>query len=370
MLKKTIIFNMYFLKIREAVTMNKLPLTVEVETLEIYKNLATANYVLGELNGLLNLLPNPNIILNAFSLREAKDSSEIENIVTTYDELFNALGQNDGLNYNEKEVLKYKRAITFGHNELLNKGFINTNSLINIQKQIEDSSSGIRKMPGTVIMNPKLKKVVYTPLQTEEEILYYLKNLEDYINMDTQVDPLIDLAIVHFQFESIHPFYDANGRTGRILNILFLVLKEKLSYPILYLSKYINETKEEYYKLLRMSNEDIHNIQDFIIYMIKGIEITAEETIVFINAVVKNMEETNSFIKDLNRNYYNPNLVDFLYSNFYITIDLYKDKYEVTRQTASTHLNRMVEDGILFKETRGKNIVYTNVALKKLMLEW
>ncbi len=350
--------------------MQKLPLTINLETIEIYKKISSANYSLGELNGLLNLLPNPNIILNAISLREAKDSSEIENIVTTYDKLFNSLGSNYKNNYDEKEVMQYKKAITVGFSELNEKKFMNTNSIINIQEVIEGSKTGIRKVPGTKIINPKSHEVVYVPPQSESDIRDYLQNLKQYMNHDTGNAALIDLAIIHSQFESIHPFYDANGRTGRIINILFLVLKDKLKYPVLYLSKYINDNKEEYYKILRLCNNDIIHIHDFVLYMLDAVEKTSKDTINFINMIVSDMSETERKVKNLNRNYYSFDLVDFLYSNFYITIELYSTKYDVSRQTASSHLTMMEEDGLLMKENRGRSIVYMNKQLIELMKNW
>ena len=227
-----------------------LPPQDNFRTVRILEQLARTNRALAELKGYARTIPNQHILINAITINEAKDSSEIENIVTTHDEIYKAMTQSNYKNESAKEVVDYRSAIWRGYNLVKEKEIITTNILVEIQSIIEHNNAGIRKIPGTVLKNSKTGEVVYTPPETEKEVREYLKNLEEYINTDDMIDPLIKLAIIHYQFESIHPFHDGNGRTGRILNVLYLVLQQKLSLPILYLSKYINSTKEEYYKCL------------------------------------------------------------------------------------------------------------------------
>ena len=212
--------------------MHKLPFDLNLDDIDILKALSNANNKIGELNGLVKALPNQNIILNAVILGEAKESSEIENIVTTYDRIF-------------KEIT-YRQAILHGFKLLNDNGFISTNMLVEIYRIIEPSVGDIRKIPGTVILNTKTNEILHAPPQNESKIRECLSNLEKYINYPEleNADPLIKMGLIHFQFESIHPFHDGNGRVGRILNILYLVLEHKINIPILYLSKYINAHKK------------------------------------------------------------------------------------------------------------------------------
>ena len=209
--------------------MNKLPFYVDLNKIDVLKELNTANHHIGELKGILKLLPNPGIVLSLINLSESKDSSAIENIITTYDEIFKVIVSKASTGGKPKEVINYKLAIDHGLMIMRQKGFMSTNMLVEIQNVIEPNKGGIRKLPGTVIINDRTNEVVHTPPQNETEIRDLMHNLELFINQNEDYDPLIQMALIHFQFESIHPFYDGNGRTGRILNILYLVLKEKMS---------------------------------------------------------------------------------------------------------------------------------------------
>ena len=224
--------------------LKKLPLDVNIETSKILKQLSDTSRALAELKGVAKAMPNQNVLINAIMINEAKSSSKIENIVTTHDEIYRAMVKQQDASYAAKEVVDYRTAVWRGYELIKEKGMINTNIIIDVQKKLEHNEAGIRSVPGTVIKNTLTDEVVYTPPQEKEEILEYMKNLEDYINSEEDgVDPLIKLAMIHYQFESIHPFYDGNGRTGRILNILYLVLKGLIDAPILYLSKYIIKNK-------------------------------------------------------------------------------------------------------------------------------
>lgn len=208
--------------------MYNLPYEVNLNSIEILKQLSVANNNIGELKGILNLLPNPKLILSLILIRESKDSSAIENIITTYDQIFKEIVSKNPSGGKPKEVVNYKLAIEHGLQLIRRNHFIGTNTLVEIQEIIEQNKGGIRKLPGTVIINDATKEIVHTPLQNEKLIREYMYNLEQYINLESEYDPLINMALIHFQFESIHPFYDGNGRTGRILNILYLVLKNKI----------------------------------------------------------------------------------------------------------------------------------------------
>lgn len=350
--------------------MYKLPLDIELYTIETLKKLSDVNFKIGELKGILNQLPNPEILLNAITLGEAKDSSEIENIITTYDELYKEMANPSSSFGAAKEVLRYHRAIMTGYNYIKENGFISIRLIKDIQNEIEINKSGIRKLPGTVIKNTRTGEIIYTPPQSETEILDYLSNLEQYINLNNEYDPLINMGVIHYQFEAIHPFYDGNGRTGRVINILYLVMKSKISYPVLYLSRYIIRNKEQYYKLLQESEHDIYKIIEFVQYMLQGIKETAEFTIDFINEIVKNMDATTKKMKEVLPKLYSNDLVEYLYSNFYTKNELFKDEFGITRQTASIRLKELEKSGFLYSEQIGKETIYINVALMELMNKW
>lgn len=247
------------------------------------------------------------------------------------------------------------------------KGFISTNMLVKIQSMIEPNKVGIRKTLGTNLVNSVTREIIYTPPQTEGEIRDLLKNLEDYINdFDDDIDPLIKMALIHYQFESIHPFYDGNGRTGRILNVLYLVLNNLLDSPILYLSNYINKNKSDYYRLFTEFREN-NNYEDWIIYILKGIEETSKNTIELIKRIQEEMESyKNEFMMKLPK-IYSDELLDVLFFEVYTRINYIEDRCEVTRQTASAYLNQLVEAGLLECEKVGRESIYKNIRLINLL---
>ena len=350
--------------------MFKLPLSIDLNDVETLKLLSNANNKVGELKGIINQLPNPQILLNAITLGEAKDSSEIENIVTTYDEIYKEMISESSISANAKEVLRYRKAISLGFEELKRTGFISIRSLINIQNCIESDKGGIRKLPGTVIKNTRTGEILHTPPQSEAEILDYLSNLEKYINQDNEYDPLINMGVIHYQFETIHPFYDGNGRTGRILNVLFLVMMNKLSYPVLYLSRYIIQNKDEYYTLLRECNNNEENIRIFVRYMLKGIEATSDFTIRFIDEIIQNMEQTTMLMKERLPKIYSKELVEYLYYEFYTKNEYLRNEFNISRSTANKYLKLLEEQGFVISEKVGKEVIYKNVALFNLMEKW
>lgn len=275
-----------------------LPPEVDLETKRVLKQLSRSHRALAELKGFADTIPNKNILINAVTINEAKDSSEIENIVTTHDELFKAMSAENYLNPTAKEVVNYRTALWHGYKLVKEHGFLTTNMMIEIQQLIESNRAGIRKLPGTVLKNESTGEVVYTPPSGEQEILSLLSNLEKYMNTDyDNVDPLIKLAVIHYQFESIHPFYDGNGRTGRIINVLYLVLKNLLDSPILYLSKFIIRNKSSYYRLLQEVTVK-GNWEEWILFILQGIEETAEETLMLVKEINQLIRRTADEMKE------------------------------------------------------------------------
>lgn len=338
----------------------------DLKTPRILESLNEASRSLAELKGFSNSIPNQYILINAITINEAKDSSEIENIVTTHDSIYKVLTESGFKDESAKEVVDYRSAIWRGYEIIKEKEFISTNILVELQGMIEHNKAGIRKNPGTKLINSKTGEVIYTPPQDEKEIRDLLKNLEDYINENDDVDPLIKMALIHYQFESIHPFYDGNGRTGRILNVLYLVLNNLLDSPILYLSNYINKNKDEYYRLFTEFREN-SNYEDWIIYILKGIEETSKNTIELIKLIQEEMEAyKQDFITKLPK-IYSEELLDSLFYEVYTRINYIEERCHVTRQTAATYLNSLVEAGLLEFEKIGRESIYKNTRLIHLL---
>lgn len=351
--------------------MHKLPFDYNYNDIDILKALNSANNKIGELNGIIGLLPNPNIILNAVILGEAKESSEIENIVTTFDAIFKEMTLKVN-NAASKEVMNYRQAILNGFSFIKDNGFISIRMLTAIHHIIEPNVGGIRKIPGTVIKNTKTGEILHTPPQNEEEIRDYLFNLEKYINYDEleDTDSIIKMAMIHYQFESIHPFHDGNGRTGRMLNVLYLVLKNKISLPILYLSKYINSTKDKYYKHLHNIELDDKYIKDYLLYMIKGVSEMSSFTIEFIKSFRKLMEDASELIKEKCPKIYSRELVEYLFYDFYTKNEYLRNSINISRNTASKYLNELEEAGVLISEMVGKEKIFKNAYLYSLIEKW
>lgn len=353
-------------------TIPKLPLDIDIETRTILKQLNLANKKLAELKGVALTIPNENILINTLSLQEAKDSSAVENIVTTDDELFK--GELDieqkahMVSAATKEVLLYAQALKSGFS-LVRKNHILTNSHIkNIQELLEENKARFRSVPGTTLKN-QLNEIVYTPPQDKIQIEEYMKNLELYINDDSlcDVDPLIKMAIIHHQFESIHPFYDGNGRTGRIINILYLVIKDLLDLPILYLSRYFIRNKAEYYTLLQKVR-DTEQWEEWILYVLKGVEQTATQTIQLIKGISLLMTQYKQEMRPLLGKVYNHELLNNLFNHPYTKIEFVVRDLNVTRITATGYLEKLVKAGLLNKIKIGKYNYYLNMPLIDLLM--
>jgi Fic family protein len=328
-----------------------LPTKKKFENVKILKQLANTNRALAELKGYADTMPNKNILINAIMINEAKDSSAIENIVTTHDELYQKMTSANYDNQAAKEVINYRAAIWRGYELIKERQFLSTNMIVEIQSVIEENNAGIRKLPGTVLMNDKTGEVVYTPPSGEAVLRGYLKNLEDYINDDSihPVDPLIKLSVIHYQFESIHPFYDGNGRTGRIINILYLVLCGLLDSPILYLSRYIINNKQDYYRLLQEIRET-GKWDGFVVFMLAGVEETSVSTMSTIRRINALFNETVSEIKRQLPKIYTKELAELLFFEFYTKTNYLAAGLNVTRKTAASYLSALEQAGILVSE--------------------
>ena len=344
-----------------------LPPNKELETTRVLKQLVRSNKVLAELKGYARTMPNQNILINAITINEAKDSSAIENIITTFDELYRAMTAGSNSDSSAKEVINYRTAIWKGYNLVREKGYINTNIIVEIQKEIELNNAGIRKLPGTVLKNAVTGEVVYTPPDVDE-ILEYMKNLDEYINEKDSIDSLIKLAIIHYQFESIHPFYDGNGRTGRIISILYLILNDLLDSPVLYLSKYIIRNKSQYYKMFT----DIRktgNFEEWILYFLIGIEEMAEETMLIIKRIHEEMSRMQEELKEKLPKIYSKELLETLFYEFYTKLPYVQESLGISQRTAITYLDKLEENNFLTSEKIGRERIYKNEKLFNLIKE-
>jgi Fic family protein len=350
---------------------NELPLLPPKENIEtntILKKAVSAGRALAELKGLGGTIPNQAMLLNTIALQEAQSSSEIENIITTTDALFKALtAKTTQIDAATKEVLRYREALSEGYSILKKRPFLTTNLFINIYQTIKENQAGIRNVPGTQIKNMATGEVIYTPPEGEAIIRNKLKNLEDYIHAEDAIDPLIKLAVIHYQFEAIHPFTDGNGRTGRILNILFLVLKDLLDFPVLYLSKYIIENKNGYYRVLRDVTEK-SKWETWILFMLEAIKGTAVHTREKVISIKELLEETLAFAKKrLPSRVYSKELIELLFHQPYTKGQFLVDAGIAERQTAAEYLKELEKIGVLKSHKMGKENLYLNVKLFKLL---
>jgi len=345
-----------------------LPPKLDIETKPVLKKSISANKALAELKGLGQTIPNQAILLNSMLLQEAKASSEIENIVTTNDALYQAFSANiKNIDPATKEVLRYREALWSGFNKLKSKQILSTNLFIEIMQTIKETKAGIRKTPGTTIANGNTGEVIYSPPEGESIIRDKLKNLEDFIHSDNNLDPLVKLALIHYQFEAIHPFTDGNGRTGRIINILFLILHNLLELPILYLSKYIIENKYDYYQLLREVTEK-KEWEPWVLFMLDAVEQTAVFTKEKIEEIKKLIDETLITAKNkLPTRVYSKDLIELLFHQPYTKVQFLVDAGVAERKTAAEYLKELKKIGVLKPYKVGKESLYLNVKLYQIL---
>nr|WP_321427648.1 Fic family protein [uncultured Campylobacter sp.] len=336
---------------------------------EIYKHLVSATRALGELNGLItSSLLNADILLNSLMLQEAKDSSAIENIITTQDELFLAQADEINLTPQTKEVLNYHRALSTGFDLVKKDKLLLNKHILKIQEELEANNAGFRSQPGTMLKNQTTGEIKLIPPQNNSDILRLMDNLQMYINDELDdIDPLIRVGIIHYQFETIHPFYDGNGRTGRIINVLYLVQKGFLKLPILYLSAYIIKNKKEYYELFgALRNDNKADWHQWTKWFLIGIEKTSRATTQIINDIKNSMLNFSEFLEQ-NTNFYSKDLVEALFWYPYTKIDFIQNRLKIHRDTASKYLKTCEKLGKLKSIKIGRNIYYINLELFNIL---
>jgi Fic family protein len=349
----------------------KLPPAGLEETRPILRKLVSAHRYLAELKGVTATIPNQTILINTLALQEAKDSSAIENIITTHDDLYKAELFSDAItDAATKEVSRYADALRHGFDLVQKHHILTLNHILEIQKRLEQNDAGIRRLSGTALVNQASGQVVYSPPQDHATILMLMANLVEYINSPEmhEVDPLVKMAVIHHQFESIHPFYDGNGRTGRIINILYLVQEGLLSLPILYLSRYIIANKAEYYRLLQ-EVRDTGQWEAWILYMLDAVEKTSQETIALVDGIKNMMMDYKHRIRAEHSRLYSQDLINNLFRHPYTKIDFLARDLNVTRLTAARYLDTLAESGFLVKEKIGRSNYYVNLPLFKLLTD-
>lgn len=345
-----------------------LPLDCDVESKTVLKTLPSAHAALAELKGISSTMPNQSMLINTLGLQEAKDSSAIENIITTHDDLYKSeLNLDSFTSLNAKEVQSYVAATKLGFDLIAKSGLITNRVILKIQEVLEGNRAGFRKLPGTVLKNSYSGEVIYTPPQNPEEIRNLMTKLEKFINdkESCDFDPLVKMAIIHYQFESIHPFYDGNGRTGRIINILYLIQEKLQDLPILYLSNYIIKNKTDYYRLLqevRVGN----NWEEWLLFMIKGVEQTSRETIDLIIQIRDLMLKYKRLLRD-NYKFYSQDLLNNLFTHPYTKIEFIQRDLNVSRITAANYLNQLAGDKLLTRKKLGTANYYINDPLFELL---
>lgn len=349
---------------------SNIPYPVEYETKTVLKKLAGAHRALAELKGIAQTIPSQDILINTLTLQEAKDSSEVENIVTTHDELFkDSLGFDKFVSPSIKEVHNYIAALKKGYNLVKQHKILTTNNIIEIQQVLEKNNAGLRKVSGTTLKNQQTGEVIYEPPQDYSTIRGLMSNLEIFMNEDTltDLDPIVKMAIIHFQFESIHPFYDGNGRTGRIINILYLVQNDLLEIPILYLSRYVIQNKGMYYALLQ-GIRDNGNWEAWILFVLTAVEETAYDTIRLVSLIKLKIQQMKITLRS-NYKFYSHELLNHLFKHPYTKIEFLQNELGVSRITASSYLNQLAEDKVLFKHKQGKTNYYINTKLMDALLK-
>lgn len=343
----------------------------DFETGALLRKTIDAGRHLAELKGLAASMPNPGILINTVALQEAKDSSAIENIVTTHDELFRVdASSKDLARPAAKEVRDYVRALRVGHELVKPNGLLTANHLIAIQAELEQNNAGFRKLPGTALKDGA-GRIVYLPPQNPDEVIALMRDLESFINDDARfdVDPLIKMAIVHHQFESIHPFYDGNGRTGRILNVLFLVQKNLLDIPVLYLSRHIVRTKPDYYRLLqavRDQRDDPVPWQEWVLYLLTAVDNTARQTLRTVTDITAALMNYKHRIRTQHK-FYSQDLTNNLFNHPYTRIEFVERDLKVSRLTATKYLDALAADGFVRKVKLGRSNYFINVALNEIL---
>lgn len=346
-----------------------LPLSLDLESKAVLKKTKEARAALAELKGVAISMPNENILINTLSLQEAKDSSAIENIVTTSDELYQSDARAQQFTSPAaKEVHNYAEALRAGFRQVKQTEILGNRLIKETQAQLEGNEAGFRSQSGTALKNEQTGEIVYTPPQELAQIERHMQNLERFLNEEelSDWDPLVKMAVMHHQFESIHPFFDGNGRTGRIINILYLVKQGLLDTPVLYLSRYINKQKPEYYRLLQAVRDD-GVWEEWTLFILEGVRETSYQTIALIQEIKKLMQHHKHRIRKELPKIYSQDLLNNLFSHPYTKITFLEDELHIHRNTARRYLEELVEINILSKHKIGKENFYLNTALFELL---
>lgn len=346
-----------------------LPPIKEVETIRTLKKAISARVAISELRATGSKIPNQSILIRALTLQEAKLSSEIENIVTTNDKLYRELSeQSPNPDPQTKEVLGYQDALWMGYQHLQEGGFLNTNLFIEIVQTIRRVQSGIRTMHGTHIVSSKTSEIIYTPPIGEKQIRDMLFNLSEFLYQEDGIDPLIKMAIAHYQFEAIHPFTDGNGRTGRVINILYLIHSGLLDLPTLYLSKYIIQNKSRYYECLRAVTES-GDWEDWILYLLDAVEVMALETRDRMARIHEAMLHAIEITRAQKPKIYRRELIELIFEQPYTRISSIEKAGIVKRDAAAAYLRELEEIGVLKQLKQGRELLFLNTRLMDILVK-
>lgn len=342
-----------------------LPNAASLETRAVWQAVIDAHRSLAELKGLTESLPNGELLVDTLSIQEAKDSSEIENIITTHDELY-AFSHSGACSAANKEVQNYVTALRVGTEIVKKEGLIRLATILAVQAEIEQNRAGLRKLPGTALKNQATGQVIYEPPQNPNDIVRLMGELVDFVHGDDDLDPLLRMAIAHHQFETIHPFYDGNGRTGRVLNLLMLQRAGLLDFPVLYLSRYITSTKADYYRLLQ-STRETGDWTPWCVYMVRGVALTAKSGIGLIKALRDLMLDTKQKLRATLPKIYSQELLNNLFRYPYTKIEFVARDLNVSRITAAKYLDLLAEGKFVTKKKIGRDNFYINDPLYQLL---
>ena len=345
------------------------PSSIELETPVVLRLAARAHRALAELKGAAATIPNESILIDTLALQEAKDSSEIEDIITTEDQLF----QGDVISGQfpsaaAKEVHHYATALKIGLTHVREQGFLRLDDVLEIQAALEQNRAGLRKLPGTVLKNQNTGEVVYQPPQDPAEIERLMANFLEHFHRDEpgDPDPLVRMAVLHYQFESIHPFYDGNGRTVRILNLLHLVMHGLLDVPVLYLSRYIVRHKPDYYRGLQAVRE--HDAWEaWVLYMLSAVEETSRETLTKVRGIRDLMQATKQRMRSELPKIYSQDLLNNLFRHPYTKTEFVERDLGVSRPTAVKYLEALEAAGLVRKTKLRRTNFYINEPLFELL---
>lgn len=340
------------------------PPDVSLETEPVLRALVLAHRYLAELKGVARSIPNEGLLISTLSLQEAQSSSAIENIVTTQDALYKYQIQPNRADPVSKEVAHYVEGLDSGFRQVRQDGLLTLNTILTVQAALEGNDAGFRKTPGTVLKNEQSGEVVYEP-PSPKQVPDLMANLEQFIHSDSELDPLVCMALVHHQFESIHPFYDGNGRTGRIINILYLVKEGLLDTPILYLSRYISQTKSTYYQALQQVR-DHNNWEQWLLYMLRGVALTARHTTRLVEDISSLLQQHKHRIRT-DYKFYSQDLINNIFRHPYTKVAFLEQDIGVSRATATRYLEALALDGLLQKHRLGRENYYINHALVNLL---